>query len=66
MAGQNLLKINAAMYFSNFIDLLHFATLYHNMQQRLLENAIVILSENVIKVYHKIAQLFYNKIVLFY
>ena len=66
MAGQNLLKINATMYFSSFIDLLHFVTLYHNMQKRLLENATVILSENVIKVYHKIVQVFYNKIVLFY
>ena len=66
MAGQNLLKINATMYFSSFIDLLHFVTLYHNMQERLLENATVILSENVIKVYHKIAQVFYNKMVLFY
>ena len=66
MAGQNLLKINATMYFSSFIDLLHFVTLYHNMQERLLENATVILSENVIKVYHKIVQVFYNKIVLFY
>ena len=66
MAGQNLLKINATMYFSSFIDLLHFVTLYHNMQERLLENATVILSENVIKVYHKIVQVFYNKMVLFY
>ena len=54
------------MYFSNFIDLLHFVTLYHNMQERLLENATVILSDNVIKVYHKIVQVFYNKMVLFY
>ena len=54
------------MYFSNLIDLLHFTTLYHNMQERLLENATVILSVNVIKVYHKIAQVFYNKMVLFY
>ena len=54
------------MYFSSFIDLLHFVTLYHNMQKRLLENATVILSENVIKVYHKIVQVFYNKMVLFY
>ena len=66
MAGQNLLKINATVYFSSFIDLLHFVTLYHNMQERLLENATVILSENVIKVYHKIVQVFYNKMVLFY
>ena len=66
MAGQNLLKINATMYFSSFIDLLHFVTLYHNMQERLLENATVILSENVIKVYHKIVQVFYNKMVLLY
>ena len=54
-------KLYAKSYFPNFIDMLHFVPIYHKMQERLLENATVISSQNATKLYYKMGQVFYYK-----